>query len=124
MNQLIRWTFFGLGLLCAIVVVYLYVLAPHLLGVRRHRVENLAIGICSVVLMVGSWYQSPIGWYAGLAVCLYNILEGIMRWRRLFGGSTVTAPRVGMGIWLGFNGLLIALLLSFPGRHTFHTTTS
>ena len=124
MSQLVRWTFIALGLLGTVVVLYLHLFAPHLLGVRRGRIENLAIGIGSLVLMIGSWYQSPIGWYVGFAFCLYNVLEGTLRWRFLLGGSTLPGPKVGMSLWLAFNGALILILLSSIGRRTFQMVAS
>jgi hypothetical protein len=124
MSELVRWTFLAFGLVGTIVVLYLHVFAPQLLGVRRHRVENLAIGACSMVLVIGSWYRSPIAWYAAFAFCLYNVLEGTLRWRRLLGGSTATSPKIGMGIWLAFNGLLLLALFSFAGRSAFRMVVS
>jgi hypothetical protein len=113
--QLIRITFIVLGL-----VIYLHSFAPHLLGVRRERFENLAIGVGSLVLLVGAWSRSPIGWYAGLVFCVYNVIDISARWRGLLPASTPARVKVGTGMWLTLNGVLVVVLLTDIGRRTFN----
>jgi hypothetical protein len=123
MTAIIRWTFLVLGLIGTIVVVYLHAFAPHLLGVRRDRFENLAIGVGCLVLLVGTWSSHPIGWYAGLAFCIYNVVDIAWRWRRLLPEPTATSVKVGTSIWFTFNVFLIVVLLSGVGRRTFNLET-
>ena len=114
---ILRWVLFSAALLEAGTAVYVDLIHPERLGRGRQRLEFLAIGVASLLLALGALYQLPLGWFAGLALAAYNVVETIVRWRIYMRGDD--AHPTATPVFVLVNVLVICLLLAPLGRAAF-----
>jgi hypothetical protein len=116
-EAIFRWALFSAALFEAGTAVYVDLVHAERLGRGQQRIEFLAIGIASLLLAVGAWYQVSVGWFAGLALAAYNVVETTLRWRTYMRGDDAH-PTVIL-VFLFVNVLVIGLLVAPLGRGAF-----
>ncbi len=119
MSKIIWWVFLIYGALGALAFLYLHLLAPRALGVRRDRFENFLVGVIAVLLTVTAAMRSYLAWYVAIAFCVYHLLDVVLR-RNIMFGTDVSTRMKGLSVaWIVMNSVLLITLFSTAGHEAF-----